>query len=81
MADNKMNDEQIQKEVAKYNTKVDGLTNKFLAKMRGFLSDKKNRVTQIDKTVVNLHQQKERTVSDIDRINEVIDKTSKGSGV
>lgn len=69
-----LSDQLVQKEVEKYNRKVNSLTNQFLQKMRGFLNQKHSRVDQIDQTVDRLKEQRTSEVNDIDNLTLIIQR-------
>ncbi len=76
----RLNDQNIKTEIEKYNRKVESLTDKFLAKMHGFLSLKKQEVHDIDRTVVELGHRKEQTIGDIDELTQTIRRNEERSG-
>lgn len=65
---NQVNDQLLQKEIDKYNHKMNSLTEKFLEKMRGFLNMKQNKVKEIDQTITDLGQLRGRVETDVDNI-------------
>lgn len=77
---NRLTDQGIKYEIEKYNRKVESLTDKFLAKMQGFLSLKKQEVHDIDRTVVELGHRKERTLGDIDELTLTIQRNEERAG-